>query len=124
MILIRRSQTISCAHFLPGHERCGAMHGHNYRITVGLSCKDNELEDGMLLDFGDLAEMMKTVLEKYDHHLLNDYLSPPTAENFAVQLAGELQAFDPRLAKLVYELMVEETDACSASFYPVQQVSD
>jgi len=30
------TEYIDCAHHLPGHERCGSLHGHTYQIDVFL----------------------------------------------------------------------------------------
>ena len=28
------TEYIDCAHFLPGHPKCGQVHGHTYRVDV------------------------------------------------------------------------------------------
>jgi len=28
------TEYIDCAHHLPGHERCGSLHGHTYQVDV------------------------------------------------------------------------------------------
>ncbi len=32
------SEYIDCAHFLPGHPKCGQLHGHTYRVDVTIDC--------------------------------------------------------------------------------------
>ena len=45
---------IDCAHFLPGHHKCGALHGHTYRVEVTI---EGENKTGMIVDFGDLKAL-------------------------------------------------------------------
>ncbi|TDI89346.1 MAG: 6-carboxytetrahydropterin synthase QueD, partial [Caldithrix sp.] len=39
---------IDCAHFLPGHPKCGQLHGHTYKVEVVI---EGENKDGMIIDF-------------------------------------------------------------------------
>jgi len=61
-------------------------HGHNYKIRVTLA--GNELDRaGLLLDFKDLRDVMKHVIDRLDHQMIND-IQPftelnPSAENLA-----------------------------------------
>ena len=52
MYKLKKTINISCGHFLPGHDRCGQQHGHNYNITVYASC-DNTYK-GMVIDFNEI----------------------------------------------------------------------
>ena len=82
-----RKYTFEAAHFLPnvphGH-KCRKLHGHSYRLTVSI---DGALlvRPGWIMDFSDVDEMMKPVLAKLDHQLLNEVkgLGNPTAEHVA-----------------------------------------
>jgi 6-pyruvoyltetrahydropterin/6-carboxytetrahydropterin synthase len=78
---------LDCAHLLPGHPKCGRLHGHTYRIQVVV---DGEARDGMLLDFAELKSQVRSVLSRYDHRHWNDYLDYPTVENICERLAREL----------------------------------
>lgn len=80
---------IDCAHLLPGHPKCGRLHGHTYRIEVEI---DGETEGGMVLDFADLKGQLRAVLSRYDHRHWNDFLDYPTVENICQRLADELAA--------------------------------
>ena len=74
---IKKTVSISSSHRLPGHEKCGKDHGHNYIITV--YCESDKLTNGMVTDFGDI----KWVVNRLDHECLNDFMENPTAENIA-----------------------------------------
>ncbi len=74
---------MDCAHFLPGHKKCGMLHGHTYKIELII---EGENRNGMVLDFGDMKEIMREVLAEYDHRSLNDFLDYPTVENIAEML--------------------------------------
>lgn len=78
---------IDCAHLLPGHLKCGQLHGHTYRIEVVV---EGEARDGMVLDFADLKARVRAVLARYDHRHLNDFMDLPTVENICERLATEV----------------------------------
>jgi len=69
---------IDCAHYLPGHSKCGSLHGHTYRVEVTIEGKN---EAGMIVDFADLRQIVRETLNLYDHRLFNDFLEYPSVEN-------------------------------------------
>ena len=69
---------LDCAHLLPGHPKCGRLHGHTYRVQLVVS---GEARDGMLLDFAELKSQVRSVLSRYDHRHWNDFIDYPTVEN-------------------------------------------
>jgi 6-pyruvoyltetrahydropterin/6-carboxytetrahydropterin synthase len=79
---------IDCAHFLPGHARCGQLHGHTYRVEIVIV---GEPKDGMLMDFADLKQEVRAVLARYDHRSWNEFLDYPSVENICERLAGDLR---------------------------------
>jgi len=78
---------IDCAHFLPGHPKCGTLHGHTYKVEVVI---EGETKDGMILDFADMKKSVNKVLKDYDHTSLNDVLDYPTVENICEMLHKRL----------------------------------
>jgi 6-pyruvoyltetrahydropterin/6-carboxytetrahydropterin synthase len=80
---------IDCAHQLPGHGKCGPLHGHTYKVEVEV---EGPAEGGMVVDFADLKVQVRTVLGRYDHRHWNDFLDYPTVENICERLAAELSA--------------------------------
>jgi 6-pyruvoyltetrahydropterin/6-carboxytetrahydropterin synthase len=80
---------VDCAHFLPGHPKCGALHGHTYKIEVTVEGKPR---DGMIVDFADLKQSVRDVLSHYDHRSWNDFLEYPSVENICELLSDKLKA--------------------------------
>ena len=78
---------IDCAHTLPGHPKCGQLHGHTYRVEVVV---EGEMKGGMVLDFADLKARIRAVLARYDHRHWNDFMDYPTVENICDRLADEI----------------------------------
>lgn len=89
MISVCRRFEFHAAHHLPFHTgKCKQIHGHSYFLEVEVTGhiqtrefdKDNP-QAGMILDFGDLKEIVnKCVIDKLDHKDLNDLWENPTAE--------------------------------------------
>jgi 6-pyruvoyltetrahydropterin/6-carboxytetrahydropterin synthase len=78
---------IDCAHLLPGHAKCGQLHGHTYRVEIVV---EGEMRDGMVLDFAELKAQIRSVLARYDHRHGNEFLEYPTVENICERLATEI----------------------------------
>lgn len=59
----------AAAHFITfGREGCEPLHGHNYRVQVSLTGRLNE--SGYVHDFIRLKELVREVLEPWDHSVL------------------------------------------------------
>jgi len=86
-------KTFAAAHFLRNFSGpCERLHGHNYRVQVYL--RGSRLnEAGMLVDFTEIKAELGRILDRFDHHCLNDLPEfdgiSPSAENIA-RLIGEL----------------------------------
>jgi 6-pyruvoyltetrahydropterin/6-carboxytetrahydropterin synthase len=80
---------LDCAHLLPGHTKCGRLHGHTYRVEVVV---EGEARDGMIVDFADLKAQVRSVLSRYDHRHWNDFMEYPSVENICQRLADDLGA--------------------------------
>ena len=78
---------IDCAHFLPGHPKCGRLHGHTYKVELII---EGETRGGMVLDFADLKQSLRDVLRHYDHRSWNDFLEYPSVENICQLLHQRL----------------------------------
>ena len=80
---------IDCAHFLPGHPKCGRLHGHTYKIEIIIEGETGS--EGMVLDFGEMKQNLQSVLGQYDHQSLNDFLDYPSVENVCEALSVKLR---------------------------------
>src|SRR5438270_4972253 len=79
--------SFAAGHYLRDYKgKCENPHGHNYKVRVTLTGGEID-KAGLLLDFKDLKEVMKHVIDRLDHQMLNDN-EPfvelnPSAENLA-----------------------------------------
>lgn len=83
------TEFIDCAHFLPGHPKCGQLHGHTYKVEVIIEGETRQ--GGMVIDFNDLKASTREVLQRYDHRHWNDVLEYPTVENICDLLSRQLK---------------------------------
>jgi 6-pyruvoyltetrahydropterin/6-carboxytetrahydropterin synthase len=79
---------IDCAHFLPGHPKCGRLHGHTYKVELII---EGETRGGMVLDFAELKQIARGVFAEYDHGSWNDVLEYPSVENICDLLYEKLR---------------------------------
>ena len=82
------AEFIDCAHFLPGHPKCGQLHGHTYKVEVTV---EGEQREGMLIDFNELKARTREVLQQYDHRNWNDFLEFPSVESICALLSAQLR---------------------------------
>jgi 6-pyruvoyltetrahydropterin/6-carboxytetrahydropterin synthase len=114
----------SSGHYLRNyHGKCENPHGHNYKVRVTLAGADLD-PSGLLLDFKQLKHVLRPVIERIDHQMLND-LEPfttlnPSAENLARYFHDQTNA---QLAEMtsgrvrVKDCTIWETDTTSATYY-------
>jgi 6-pyruvoyltetrahydropterin/6-carboxytetrahydropterin synthase len=82
------TEYVDCAHFLPGHPKCGALHGHTYKVEITV---EGQPKHGMVIDFADLKHVLRTVLGNYDHRSWNEFLEYPSVENICELLGHKLR---------------------------------
>ena len=115
--------TFAAGHYLRNYKgKCENPHGHNYKVRVTL--RGAELDKaGLLLDFKDLKEVMKHVIDRLDHQMLND-IEPfkvlnPSAENIAKYFydaaKGRLQVVTSGRVD-VKDVTIWETDTTTARY--------
>jgi 6-pyruvoyltetrahydropterin/6-carboxytetrahydropterin synthase len=115
--------SFAAGHYLRNYKgKCENPHGHNYKVRITL--RGAELDKaGLLLDFKDLKEVMKGVIERLDHQMLND-IEPftvlnPSAENLAKYFFDQANA---RLKSVtggrvaVRDVTIWETDTTTARY--------
>jgi 6-pyruvoyltetrahydropterin/6-carboxytetrahydropterin synthase len=112
--------SFAAAHALRNyHGKCENVHGHNYRVQVGLEGPGLD-ENGLLYDFAELKQKLRATSEYLDHQFLNE-LQPfdrinPSAENIAKFIFDEMQR-GIETAPLAY-VRVWETDTSCAIYRP------
>ena len=82
------TEYVDCAHFLPSHPKCGALHGHTYKVELTV---EGQVKAGMIIDFADLKQALREVLAHYDHRSWNDFLEYPSVENICELLSNKLK---------------------------------
>jgi 6-pyruvoyltetrahydropterin/6-carboxytetrahydropterin synthase len=115
--------SFAAGHYLRNYRgKCENPHGHNYKVRVTL--RGAELDKaGLLLDFKDLKEVMKQVIDRLDHQMLNE-IEPfkvlnPSAENLARYFYEQTNT---RLKSLtngrvnVKDITIWETDSTTALY--------
>lgn len=114
----------SSGHYLREYRgKCENPHGHNYRVRVTLRGKDLD-HSGLLLDFKELKNVLRPVVEYLDHKMIND-LEPfttvnPSAENLAKYFYDETnkQLSDMTAGRVrVKDCTIFETDTSAATYY-------
>jgi 6-pyruvoyltetrahydropterin/6-carboxytetrahydropterin synthase len=114
----------SSGHYLRNYKgKCENPHGHNYKVRLTL--RGEVLDDaGLLLDFKDLKHVMRPVIDRIDHQMLNE-LEPftkinPSAENLARFFFDEtnLQLHEMTKGRVrVKDCTIYETDTTTATYY-------
>jgi 6-pyruvoyltetrahydropterin/6-carboxytetrahydropterin synthase len=114
----------SSGHYLRNYRgRCENPHGHNYKVRITLSGAELD-EAGLLLDFKLLKQVMRPVIDRIDHQMLNE-LEPfttinPSAENIAryfYQQTGHQLAEMTQGRVRVKDCTIWETDTTSATYF-------
>jgi 6-pyruvoyltetrahydropterin/6-carboxytetrahydropterin synthase len=130
------------AHMLHAYEGpCRNIHGHSYILEVTLAgeplISPGNPRDGMIMDFGELKNMVKEhIISRFDHALVINSLIPeeqqellaktsekllvvdfqPTTENIAGWIAGIVQEHLPKNVA-VYSVRLYETGTSFAEWF-------
>src|SRR6202163_2415591 len=113
----------SSGHYLRNYKgKCENPHGHNYKVRVTLAGSVLD-EAGLLLDFKLLKQVLRPVIDRIDHQMLND-LEPftvlnPSAENIAKYFYDESNVKLERVTSgrvRVKNVTVFETDTTTATY--------
>lgn len=104
------------AHRLPnvpaGH-KCSRLHGHSFLVRVHVTGQPGQAS-GWVMDFGEIACVVKPVIEQLDHHYLNEIegLSNPTSETLARWIWQRIKPHLPELSAIA----VQETCTCGCVY--------
>jgi len=94
----------AASHQLHGYQGpCKTLHGHTWKVRVEV--ETNQLNDiGISFDFKELKSITETVINRLDHHHIND-VPPfdkinPTAEHLARYIYEEVKKLIPEYANM------------------------
>ncbi len=114
----------SSGHYLRNYYgKCENPHGHNYKVRVTLAGAELDAS-GLLLDFKVLKQVLRPVIDRIDHQMLND-LEPftvlnPSAENIAKYFFDQTNEHLSEVTKgrvRVKDCTIWETDTTTATYY-------
>lgn len=113
MISVCKTYEFAAAHWLPNHAgKCRNLHGHNYKVEVEIGgpiqTPRNDTSDGMVLDFSSLDNVVRPLIDEFDHCEggLNQHKAfaafvddpalwgkyfPPTAENLVAYFVDRIR---------------------------------
>jgi len=104
-MIIYKKYTFDAAHKLTkvkvGHP-CSFLHGHTYNVIIYVEGGIDER--GFVLDFHEMDDIIKPMIEKLDHSYLNDFFDNPTSENITCWFVDSLKTKLP-----IYKIEVKET---------------
>lgn len=75
----------SASHFIPGHDKCGRLHGHSY--TLHLVLYGEKADDGMVMDFVELKKALRKIVDELDHRVL----LPMHSKNVSIKKGREVE---------------------------------
>jgi 6-pyruvoyltetrahydropterin/6-carboxytetrahydropterin synthase len=94
---VRVEHSIDAATALPGHSRCGALHGHTYKLELEV---EGSAKAGILVDFRELKRALVEACAPYDHADLSQRFDYPSCEALCEALYTSLSARYPSLDSL------------------------
>src|ERR1700730_420751 len=115
--------TFAAGHYLRKYQgKCAKPHGHTYKVRVTLCGADLD-SAGLMLDFKDLREVMRHVIDRLDHQMMID-IEPfttlnPSAENLAKYFYDDANSRLRRVTSgrvRVKNVTVYETDTTTATY--------
>ena len=115
--------SFAAGHYLRNYRgKCENPHGHNYKVRITLQGQDLD-QAGLLLDFKELKQVMKPVIERLDHQMINE-VAPfttlnPSAENLARYFYDETNSTLKNSTSgrvSVKEVTIWETDTTTARY--------
>jgi len=142
-IRITKEFTFETGHALYGYDgKCRNVHGHSYKLSVTVIGtpiqEEGHIKLGMVIDFGDLKEIVKQeVVDPFDHATVFNRNTPhvelaetleksghkviladyqPTSENMVIDFAHKIRARLPESLEL-HSLKLRETGTAYAEWH-------
>jgi 6-pyruvoyltetrahydropterin/6-carboxytetrahydropterin synthase len=123
MFEVTVEDSFAAGHYLRNYRgKCENPHGHNYKVRLTLAGEQLD-KAGLLLDFKDVRDLMKFVIDRFDHQMINE-IEPftalnPSAENLARYFYDQANAkldLATRGRVRVKNVTVFETDVTTATY--------
>ncbi|HEV2426053.1 MAG TPA: 6-carboxytetrahydropterin synthase QueD [Terriglobia bacterium] len=114
--------SFSAAHALRDYKgKTENTHGHNFKLRVTIEGRELD-STGLLVDFIDLRDSVKSIVDRLDHRFLNetepfDRLNP-SAENIARYVCDRLESQANQNGARLQAVTVWETDTSFATYRP------
>jgi 6-pyruvoyltetrahydropterin/6-carboxytetrahydropterin synthase len=120
MFLLNVTDCFSAAHRLCGYQgACSNLHGHNWKVRVGIACEELD-EIGMALDYGIIKNILKPILEDFDHEYLNDLPllegQNPTSETLAKMIFLRMEEGLKPYSANIKEVEIYESERSSVIY--------
>lgn len=112
----------AAAHQLRNYKgKCENLHGHNWKVRVTVTAGElNEI--GLGMDFKEISQALRSVLEELDHRFLNELpmfaSENPSSELIARWIFGRLSERLNTRGIRVSRVTVWESDEASATYIP------
>ncbi|MFX1274213.1 MAG: 6-pyruvoyl tetrahydropterin synthase family protein [Promethearchaeota archaeon] len=102
-VIVNESKVkFSACHFLKEHFKCSRLHGHNYYVSVEIT--DSLDENYFVVDFMELTNVLKKIVEPLDHYIL----IPTEAKEFVIKKDKESVEISMPTKRYVFPL----SDVC------------
>lgn len=111
MITVTKRFSFCYGHHLPGYDgKCCQQHGHNSILEVEVAGDNGNtnVPDGMVIDFGDLKEIINNrIIRQLDHQNLNDLTPyPDPADDFEWNAMIEMPTAENMLKWILSDLSI------------------
>ncbi len=114
----------AASHFIPGHPKCGRLHGHCYAVHLRIhGVRD---EEGLIVDFSEIKHLIRSIIDGLDHHVMiptkNPHLKLTNHDNEYEVRVGDRRYLFP--ADDVVAVPVTHTTVECLTHYLLQRVCD
>lgn len=110
MITVTKKFTFEYAHCLPNYQGdCARVHGHRGVCLISVK-GEIDSESGMIIDFKQLKKDMNPIFDQFDHHMLNNFIPNPTAENMLKYIVASIRGLNEWYEANLYKVRVYETE--------------
>ena len=114
----------SAAHLISDYERCGRLHGHTYAVHMKIYGRLGE--NGILIDFTVLKQLLNKIVDELDHKMLIPGRNPNVSidkDNDSVSLISLDKHYIFPISDCII-LPIETTSAENLSNYILEKIYD